>query len=85
MAAKPVCCGAIVATMLGAAAHGWSATLLGQPAVWTVPLAFIVMIVISLLTSEAIPPHVEQVMLRMHLPEALIRRSYGTSRPFSRT
>jgi cation/acetate symporter len=79
------CFCAIIATMLGAAAGGWSAALLGQPAVWTVPLAFIVMIVVSLLTSGAIPPHVEHVMLRMHLPEALIRRSYGTSRPFSRT
>jgi cation/acetate symporter len=58
--------------------------LLGQPAVWTVPLAFIVMIVTSLLTSEAIPPPVELVMLRMHLPEALIRHAYG-ARPFTRT
>jgi Na+(H+)/acetate symporter ActP len=71
------CFCAIVATMLGAAAHGWGAALLGQPAVWTVPLAFVVMIVTSLLTSQAIPPHVELVMLRMHLPEALIRRSYA--------
>jgi len=75
------CFCAIVATMFGAAAHGWGATLLGQPAVWTVPLAFVVMIVMSLLTSRAIPPHVELVMLRMHLPEALIRRTYAARRP----
>ncbi len=79
------CCGAIVATMLGAATHGWGAALLGQPAVWTVPLAFVVMIATSLLTRQAIPPHVELVMLRMHLPEALIRRTYRTGRPYSRT
>jgi Na+(H+)/acetate symporter ActP len=79
------CCCAIMATMLGAAAHGWGATLLGQPAVWTVPLAFVVMIVTSLLTRQAIPPHVEQVMLRMHLPEALTRHTYRTGRPYSRT
>jgi Na+(H+)/acetate symporter ActP len=78
------CCCAIVATMLGAAAHGWGAALLGQPAVWTVPLAFGVMIVTSLLTQQAIPPHVEHVMLRMHLPEGLIRRTYRTGRPYSR-
>ncbi len=78
------CCCAIVATMLGAAAHGWGAALLGQPAVWTVPLAFVVMIVTSLLTSQAIPPQVELVMLRMHLPEALIRHAYGAP-PFTRT
>jgi Na+(H+)/acetate symporter ActP len=75
---------AIVATMLGAATHGWGAALLGQPAVWTVPLAFGVMIVTSLLTRQAIPPHVEHMMLRMHLPERLIRHTYRTGRPYSR-
>ncbi len=78
------CFFAIVATMLGAAAHGWGAALLGQPAVWTVPLAFAVMIVTSLLTPGAIPPHVEHMMLRMHLPERLIRQTYRTGRPYSR-
>jgi cation/acetate symporter len=78
------CCCAIVATMLGAADHGWGAALLGQPAVWTVPLAFGVMIVTSLLTTRAIPPHVEHMMLRMHLPESLLRRTYRAGRPYSR-
>jgi Na+(H+)/acetate symporter ActP len=78
------CCCAIVATMLGAADRGWGAALLGQPAVWTVPLAFGVMIVTSLLTQRAIPPHVEHMMLRMHLPEGLIRRTYRAGRPYSR-
>jgi cation/acetate symporter len=78
------CCCAIVATMLGAATRGWGAALLGQPAVWTVPLAFTVMIVTSLLTQESIPPNVEHMMLRMHLPEGLIRRTYRTGRPYSR-
>ena len=78
------CCGAIVATMLGAADRGWGAALLGQPAVWTVPLAFSVMVVTSLLTQRSIPPHVEHMMLRMHLPEGLLRRTYRTGRPYSR-
>jgi Na+(H+)/acetate symporter ActP len=78
------CCCAIVATMLGAATRGWGAALLGQPAVWTVPLAFTVMIVTSLLTQQAIPPNVEYMMLRMHLPEGLIRRTYRAGRPYSR-
>jgi cation/acetate symporter len=78
------CCCAIAATMLGAAAHGWGAALLGQPAVWTVPLAFGVMIVTSLLTKRAIPRHVEQVMLRMHVPDGLVRRTYHTRQPYSR-
>jgi cation/acetate symporter len=78
------CCLAIVTTMLGVANHGWAAALLGQPAVWTVPLAFAVMVVVSLFTPRAVPPHAEQVMLRMHLPEALIRRAFRAERPYSR-
>ncbi len=70
------CLAAIIATMLGAAAGGWGAVLLGQPAIWTVPLAFAVMIVTSLLTQGAVPENVEQAMLRMHLPEALSRQAY---------
>jgi cation/acetate symporter len=77
------CCCAIIATMFGAASHGWGAALLGQPAVWTVPLAFSVMIATSLLTQRAIPPQVEHMMLRMHLPEGLIHRTYGTGRPYA--
>ena len=79
------CCCAIVATMFGAATRGWGAALLGQPAVWTVPLAFSVMIVTSLLTQGSTPPNVEHMMLRMHLPEGLIRRTYRAGRPYSRT
>jgi cation/acetate symporter len=67
-----------VATMLGAASSGWNAVLLGQPAIWTVPLAFGVMIVVSLLTQRTVPANVGQVMLRMHLPEALSRQAYRT-------
>jgi cation/acetate symporter len=78
------CCCAIVATMFGAATHGWGAALLGQPAVWTVPLAFSVMIVTSLLTQGSIPPNVEHMMLRMHLPEGLTRRTYRAARPYTR-
>ena len=69
------CLAAILATMLGAADSGWSAVLLGQPAIWTVPLAFTVMVVVSLLTQRAVPANAGQVMLRMHLPEALSRQA----------
>jgi cation/acetate symporter len=65
--------------MLGAAASGLGAVLLGQPAIWTVPLAFAVMIVTSLLTQQTLPANVDQVMRRMHLPEALNRQAYRTA------
>ncbi|MGZ4665070.1 MAG: sodium:solute symporter family transporter, partial [Frankiaceae bacterium] len=70
------CCLAIVATMFGAATAGWGAVLLGQPAIWTVPIAFGVMIVVSLLSGHAVPGNVDQIMRRMHLPEVLAERTY---------
>ncbi len=72
------CLAAILSTMLGAAASGWGAVLTSQPAIWTVPLSFGVMIVVSLLTQGTVPANVGQVMLRMHLPEALSRQAYRT-------
>jgi Na+(H+)/acetate symporter ActP len=65
------CCLAITATMLGVTTRGWGAVLLGQPAIWTVPLAFCVMLVTSMLTRQELPGSVEQMLRRMHLPEAL--------------
>jgi hypothetical protein len=44
------------------------------------------MITTSLLTPRAVPAHVEHVMLRMHLPEVLVRRTYHaghTPAPFN--
>ncbi|MET0262088.1 MAG: cation acetate symporter [Rariglobus sp.] len=42
-----------------------------QPAIWTVPLAIILMIVISKLTSKDIPKDIRMKMLVLHAPEAL--------------
>jgi cation/acetate symporter len=68
------CCAAIAATMAGLARTGWSAVLLGYPAIWTVPLAFGVMLVVSLATRRDRPADVDQILLRMHMPEALHQR-----------
>jgi cation/acetate symporter len=62
---------AIVATMLGAGKSGWPAVLLGLPAIWTVPMSFLVMIVVSLLTPKSVPDDVQDTMLVLHLPERL--------------
>ena len=52
-------------------------TLLAQPAIWSIPVAFAVMIVGSLLTPERVPADVNIKMLRMHVPEALgLRTDY---------
>jgi cation/acetate symporter len=70
------CCIAIIATMLGLARAGWPAVILGYPAVWTVPLAFLTMITVSLATARDRPAEVDDMLLRMHLPEALHHRAH---------
>ncbi|MBY8878509.1 sodium/solute symporter [Actinacidiphila acidipaludis] len=61
---------AVVLTSVRGAGSGWSAALLEQPAAWTVPIAFAVMIAGSLLTRHRLSADaVDRVMLRMHLPE----------------
>jgi cation/acetate symporter len=62
---------AVLLTVSGAVEGGLGATLLAQPAAWTVPLAFTVMVVVSLLTPGSQPRGVTQVMVRLHTPESL--------------
>jgi cation/acetate symporter len=62
---------AVLITVLGPPLSGWPAQLIGQPAAWTVPLAFLVMVVGSLITSKRIPGDVGALMLRLHAPESL--------------
>jgi cation/acetate symporter len=51
--------------------HGWTATLVSQPAAWTMPLAFGTVIGVSLLTPGRIPPGVARSMVRLHAPESV--------------
>jgi Na+(H+)/acetate symporter ActP len=60
---------AVVLTMLGIGQAGWPAVLLGEPAIWTVPLAFLTMVSLSLATPRALPQEVTQKLLALHLPE----------------
>ena len=60
---------AVVVTMLGAAGDGWAGALLAQPAAWTVPVAFAVMITVSLATPQAVPANVSRTLVRLHTPE----------------
>ncbi|MFE2427851.1 cation acetate symporter [Streptomyces sp. NPDC059373] len=60
----------VVLTSVRGPGRGWTGTLLEQPAAWTVPVAFAVMITVSLLSKHRISAAaVDRVMLRMHLPE----------------
>ena len=60
---------AVLLTIVGVGSSGWPAVLLSEPAIWTVPLAFLTMIVLSLATPRAIPGDVTQQLLALHLPE----------------
>jgi Na+(H+)/acetate symporter ActP len=62
---------AVLITVLGPPLTGWPAQLVNQPAAWTVPLAFLVMVVGSLATGRRVPPDIGATMLRLHAPESL--------------
>ncbi|MGW5669699.1 sodium/solute symporter [Micromonospora sp. NPDC003776] len=63
--------GAVLVTVLGPPLSGWPATLTTQPAAWTVPLAFTVMVAVSMATRRRLPADVGVTMLRLHAPETL--------------
>jgi cation/acetate symporter len=58
-------------TVLGGSMSGWLGALTAQPAAWTVPLAFLVMVTVSLATRHRVPASVSATMLRLHAPDAL--------------
>ena len=62
---------AVLLTFLGGTGHGPIRTLLSYPAAWTVPLAFAVMVGVSLATRRRVPGTVGLTMLRLHAPDAL--------------
>jgi Na+(H+)/acetate symporter ActP len=64
---------AVLLTIGGAADRGWPEALLGQPAAWSVPVAFAVMVGVSLATRQQVPAGVGRTMLRLHAPEQLDR------------
>jgi len=69
--------GSVVFTMLvdkgiaAAPSSGYLSTLFAQPAIWTVPLAILVMIVVSKATKGNIPADIRLKMLKLHAPEQL--------------
>jgi cation/acetate symporter len=62
---------AVVVALAGVGKTGWPAVLLGEPAIWTVPLAFLTMMAVSAFTPEALPGDVTRKMLALHLPEGV--------------
>jgi Na+(H+)/acetate symporter ActP len=62
---------AVTFTIVRGTQPGLVSTLLAEPAAWTVPTAFAVMIIGSLLTRGSQPPGVARIMVRLHAPEGL--------------
>ena len=64
--------GAAIVTLVGASPDsGWAAALLNQPAAWSMPTAFAVMVLVSLATRDRIPLHARRFLVRLHTPEVL--------------
>ncbi|MCX5197934.1 cation acetate symporter [Streptomyces sp. NBC_00249] len=61
--------GAVVVTRCGLAPAGWAHALLAWPAVWSVPLGFLTMVLVSLATRSRIPAGTAAALARLHLPE----------------
>jgi Na+(H+)/acetate symporter ActP len=61
----------VALTIAGRAGSGWGHSLLEWPAVWSVPVGFLAMILVSLATRGSVPEGTGAVMARLHLPEDL--------------
>ncbi|MFD7996225.1 sodium/solute symporter [Streptomyces mexicanus] len=62
---------AVTATMAGLTDTGPLHTLLAWPALWSVPLGFLTMVLVSLATPGRVPDGTAAVLARFHLPEQL--------------
>ena len=63
--------GAVLVTIVGGSRAGLSGALLAQPAAWSVPTAFAVMLLVSLRTRRTLPAFAGRLMVRLHAPERL--------------
>lgn len=62
---------AVAATMAGFPGAGALHAVLAWPALWSVPLGFLTMILVSLATPSRVPPGTAAILARFHLPEEL--------------
>ncbi|MGY5053223.1 sodium/solute symporter [Streptomyces sp. 900105755] len=62
---------AVAATMADLPGTGDLHALLAWPALWSVPLGFLAMILVSLATPGRVPPGTAAILARFHLPEQL--------------
>lgn len=81
---------ALVISTISSLSGGWAPGWVDQPAIITVPAAFLAVFMVSKMTPQKIPADVAQVRLRMHAPDRLgLTRdravaSFGTAEERSR-
>ncbi|TQL70681.1 Na+(H+)/acetate symporter ActP [Nocardioides albertanoniae] len=63
---------AVIFTISGWRTDTWVDVVLTQPALWTVPLSFAVMILASLATAARVPAHTTRLLVRLHTPEPTV-------------
>ncbi|WP_338899559.1 cation acetate symporter [Streptomyces sp. TG1A-60] len=63
---------AVAATMAGYPGTGTLHALLAWPALWSVPLGFLTMVLVSLATAGKVPAETPAILARFHLPEELV-------------
>ena len=66
-----LCAGIAPILTIAARPQGWVGLLLEQPAAWSVPVGFALMIGVSMATRSDIPANVARTMVRLHTPERL--------------
>lgn len=64
-----LCAGVAPVMTIAWSPGGWLGVLMSQPAAWSVPVGFGLMIGVSLLTRSAVPATVSRTMVRLHTPE----------------
>ncbi|NLG23000.1 MAG: cation acetate symporter [Actinomycetales bacterium] len=62
---------AVLTTLVLAPTGGWWTPALAQPAAWTMPIAFLVMVLVSLATPRRVAKGVSRTMIRLHTPESV--------------
>ncbi len=66
-----LCAGTAAIITIAARPDGWFGVVMSQPAAWSVPIGFALMVGVSLATRSDVPANVSRTMVRLHTPERL--------------
>jgi cation/acetate symporter len=72
-----LCAGVAPVLTIAWGPEGWLGVLMSQPAAWSVPIGFGLMVGGSLLTRGTVPGNVSRTMVRLHTPEHIDVERHG--------